>query len=77
MDNHDIAVDAAKAAPVGAYLANHYFLQVTLPEIVNVLTAIYVAGLVVQMGFRFYKFASSPAASARIYAALGRLKFWR
>jgi len=56
MDQHQIVVDTAKAAPpVGVYAASHVF-GMTLPELLNWLTFVYLLCLLTQMGWRFYKF---------------------
>lgn len=54
---HDSAGDLLKAAPPAAVYAWQVFGH-SIPEIVSGLTALYICCLLVQFGYRFYKWAT-------------------
>jgi hypothetical protein len=66
MDQNTMLSDVAKAAPPGGALVASHFFNVTLPIVIQVCTAIYAVGLVVQMGWRLYKFVREQRAKGEV-----------
>ena len=65
MDRQAVITETAKAAPPASVAAVHYFYSVTLPEFINVATAIYIVGLLVQMGWRFSRWYAARQAARK------------
>lgn len=52
---HPVVQELAKATPPAAVVATSWFYNVHWGDIAYFLTAVYTTGLIIQLGYRFYR----------------------
>jgi len=61
---HPVVQELAKATPPATIVATSWFYNVHWGEIAYFLTAIYTTGLIIQLGYRFYKWVKAKHAGS-------------